>query len=292
MILKRKVVVALLAVSAFAGAGCGDDDDEGTAAPATTTAEETAKAPSKLAIEVGGTAKKVSFTAPTSAQAGAVEVTLTNATKGNHEAQLVRVDGAQTAQDVLEVVEAEDGKIPEWMHGAGGPADVGPGEAATATTILEPGKYYVIDAGDSKPEAEPVSLTVEGSAAGAELPETDARIEAKDYTFVTSGLKAGKNTVRIDNTGKELHHVLAFPMRKGVSFAEVRKAFTQEEEPEGPPPVDFENGSGTTVLDGGTAENVEFDLKAGKYALVCFITDRAGGPPHVAKGMLTELVVQ
>ena len=33
------------------------------------------------------------------------------------------------------------------------------------------------------------------------------------------------------------------------------------------------------------------ELKAGKYAFVCFISDRAGGPPHVAKGMINEVVV-
>ena len=62
--------------------------------------------------------------------------------------------------------------------------------------------------------------------------------------------------------------------------------------PKGPPPVDFDNLLGTQVLDGGIAQNIELDLKAGSYAVVCFIQDRAGGAPHVAKGMISELVVK
>ncbi len=30
----------------------------------------------------------------------------------------------------------------------------------------------------------------------------------------------------------------------------------------------------------------------GKYSLVCFIEDRKGGPPHVAKGMVGETTVR
>jgi hypothetical protein len=33
-------------------------------------------------------------------------------------------------------------------------------------------------------------------------------------------------------------------------------------------------------------------LSKGKYALVCFIQDRKGGPPHAAKGMITEADIQ
>jgi len=46
------------------------------------------------------------------------------------------------------------------------------------------------------------------------------------------------------------------------------------------------------VIDGGIAQNIELDLEAGKYAVVCFIQDRKGGPPHGAKGMISELVVE
>lgn len=37
----------------------------------------------------------------------------------------------------------------------------------------------------------------------------------------------------------------------------------------------------------------ELDLaRKGKYALLCFVSDRKGGPPHVAKGMVAEVTVR
>jgi len=40
------------------------------------------------------------------------------------------------------------------------------------------------------------------------------------------------------------------------------------------------------------AQNITLDLKAGSYAVICFISDRKGGPPHVARGMIKELIVK
>lgn len=46
------------------------------------------------------------------------------------------------------------------------------------------------------------------------------------------------------------------------------------------------------MLDGGVSQPVEFTGKPGKYAFFCFIADTKGGPPHVVKGMISEVVVQ
>jgi hypothetical protein len=60
-----------------------------------------------------------------------------------------------------------------------------------------------------------------------------------------------------------------------------------------PPPLDFKNVAYTARIDGGTKQITELDLaKKGKYALLCFVSDRKGGPPHVAKGMITEVTVR
>ena len=38
---------------------------------------------------------------------------------------------------------------------------------------------------------------------------------------------------------------------------------------------------------------VDLDFKkSGKYVALCFIPDRQGGTPHVAKGMVSELTVE
>ena len=43
------------------------------------------------------------------------------------------------------------------------------------------------------------------------------------------------------------------------------------------------------MLDGGAEQVTDLEFVKGKYALVCFITDRKGGPPHIAKGMISEV---
>jgi plastocyanin len=51
--------------------------------------------------------------------------------------------------------------------------------------------------------------------------------------------------------------------------------------------------SGHTRIDGGTRQTTELDLeKPGKYALLYFVSDRKGGPPHVAQGMIAEIAVR
>jgi hypothetical protein len=80
---------------------------------------------------------------------------------------------------------------------------------------------------------------------------------------------------------------------KGATFDQVRTFFTQEEgEISGPPPVDFAGATRTAALEPGEEQIAELDLRRGRYALICFVTERAGGPPHVAMGMIAEAVVR
>jgi len=268
---------------------CGSDDESSSSSK-----------PQNLAVEVTGQGQgKFSLEAPESVEAGVVEISLeTPGDQTSHDAQLVRVEGDHSVDEVLEFIAKEGAPTPDWLFAAGG---VGPtATGASATQQLAPGTYYILDTGE--PEGDDVksyaeegataALEVTGEATDGELPSTDAKITATEYSFTASGLKAGKNEVEFDNAGKELHHVIAFPYAEGADFAAVKKAFSEMGEPSGPPPVDFEGITASAVLEGGTKQVAELDLKRGKYALVCFVSDRKGGPPHVAKGMITEAVVK
>ena len=280
---------ALLAAAALSvlPVACGsDDDDSGGGGGSADTS-----APAKLDLALKETSGGSTITAPDSVEAGPVEITFQNSGKKPHDLQLVRVEGDHTPEDVKKVVQSERPvPIPEWLRGGGGLGTVPPGKSGTSIDLLEPGRYVVLDT-ESGPKGGTAEFEVTGEA-GGELPSTEATITAKDYSFDTSGLKAGKNRVTFENAGKELHHVIAFPLRPGATVAEAKKVFESEDEPKGPPPVDFEKGVGTAVLDGGVSQVVDLELQKGKYALVCFITDRKGGPPHVAKGMISEATVE
>ena len=45
------------------------------------------------------------------------------------------------------------------------------------------------------------------------------------------------------------------------------------------------------MLDAGREQIDELELEPGRYALVCFL-NRAGGPPHAALGMVSELTIE
>jgi len=91
-----------------------------------------------------------------------------------------------------------------------------------------------------------------------ELPQTPASIIAQDegehadhaegadaekheHAIEAVGLKAGRNTVLFDNRSEEFHHAVLVPILGETTIEEVGEAMASEEEPSGPPPVDFEN---------------------------------------------------
>ena len=268
---------------ALALPACGSDDEESSGG-----GSGEAK-PAAFTVTLGDAGKgKSTVEAPKTVEAGLVEVSAENTGKRPHDAQIIGVDGDQTAQQVAKVINSEGGPLPEWLHGGGGVGTVAPGQSATVTDLLEPGRYFVFDT-DGGASAE---FEVTGEAADAQLPSTPATITAKEYGFDTSGLKAGTNELTFDNAGKELHHVIAAPYNKGATLADVKKFAAEEGESSGPPPIDFEKSVGTTVLDGGEAQVAELEFKKGKYAFLCFIQDRKGGPPHVAKGMIQEETIE
>lgn len=287
MKLLRNGIPALALVSASAGlAACGDDEVQPAAA-----------APKKVvAITASEAGSQTRLSVPKSVPAGLVTVELSNTGKAFHEAQLVRLDAGHTPEEALKVIAAEGAPSPDWIHPAGGTGPAPPGGSRSATQRLRPGSYVVYDA-PFQNEGQGVkfgvaAFDVDGKDDGGELPKATAKIEAYDYGFRASGLRAGANTVEFSNTGAEAHHVIAAPYKPGATLAEVRKAFTREQG-RAEPPLDFRNISSTARIDGGTEQTTELELdKPGKYALLCFVSDRNGGPPHVAQGMLAEITVR
>ena len=247
---------------------------------------------------------KPKLSVPASVPAGLVTISLKNSDTSPRSAGIIRVVGDYDAKDVLKVIGEEGAPIPDWLEDGGGVPKVLPGKTGTATQNLAPGKYIVTDDegsdGDGPSNAERGAtgeFTVTGEASDAELPLVPATITTtdkgdKDYGFEFKGLKPGTNRVRFENTGEQLHHALIFPYNKGATLADVKKFATSEGDSGGPPPFDFTKGVGTSVIDGGIAQNIELDLPAGKYAVLCFIQDRKGGKPHVAKGMLDEVEIK
>jgi hypothetical protein len=261
---------------------CSDDKGKATALNVVVT-------------EDGG---QVKIDVPPSIKGGVVNLSLKNSGQGPHSLQFAKVAGDHTPDELVgELTNSEQGApVPDWISEGGGIGTVGPGQTGTASFKLTEGRHFAYD--DESDEQDAPNSTKGGvveidvtAGSGGSLPEADATITATEYKFTTKGLKAGATKVRFENEGKEYHHVIAGPMVPGKTIDDVRAFFETEGEPVGPPPINFEAGVGTAVIDRGNAEVATLNLQAGKYAMVCFVNDRAGGPPHFTMGMLQEATV-
>lgn len=272
-----------LAASCVGLAACGSSDDGAT----------TASEASTITFVTSGSARAPTISLDGTPTAGLTTIVLRNRGRGDHEAQLVRVEGTHSEAEVMNAFAATGAGRPtaEWLFAAGG---TGAPEGATASTaqVLAPGTYYAVDSSGSDERRAPhVRFEVAGEASDDVLPAADATITASEYAFTAGGLRAGANEVTFENAGRQIHHVIALPILPGRTIDDVR-AFITDDNPRGSPPFDFRTGASTTALEGGTSENVTLRLRRGDYALVCFISDRQGGPPHALMGMITETTVE
>ena len=302
----RRSILGSCAVLALAGlvAGCGGDDD--TPPDAAQTAPSKPASFAITATAEGKTRKAMAL--PSSVKAGLVTMTLNNADTVPRSAQLLRIVGDHSVAEVVDVVTGDGEEIPTWVQDGGGVPAAKPGSTASATQVLVPGRYVLLDdeqgeGEDAKSHAElgaTGEFTVTGERSRAQLPAVEATITAEDatdgrketYGFRVEGLKPGTNQVHFQNTGRELHHALFAPLRKGATLAQAEQLFTSSRTPSGPPPVDFRKIVGTKVIDAGIEQNVTLDIPAGRYAVICFVSDREGGKSHLEKGMIEEVTVE
>jgi hypothetical protein len=280
------VVVAL--------AGCGGDDES----------EQPRRTVVVKAWDVSP--EKPRLRAPARTRAGLVDIRLDNDGDTLHDAQLFRIEGDRSIDDLTgEWLEALDSDPkPKWARPEGGVAPVKPGDSATVTQVLKPGRYLIVDT----QEREGVWPTTNGAKGGfatlevagrpkGELPETSASITAHDDGFEADGVGAGEQEVTFTNAGEQLHHVVALPLPGNAPFSEAAEAVREEQQfgtdSLGWIPVNgVDRSRSTTVLESGGSQVAELDLKPGRYALVCVVSDRKGGESHFAKGLATELNVE
>lgn len=254
--------------------------------------------PKPVSFKATQSGKTVTLQVPKKIDGGLTAVTFTNASKQPADAQLVRLDGGHTPAEALKITESNGPtKIPSWIHGEGGVGTIPPGKSLSATMDLPAGSYMVLD--DSQQNGPgsgppPYTQLTAGSGSSGDLPSTSASITAavagKDkYKWEISGLHAGANQITFNSKGKDaLHNLAIFPVNGNATVDQIKKALASNGPPKGTPPIDFNKGEGTTVLDGGSSLTTTVNLKAGKYAFICFLQDRDHPKPHFLEGLLKE----
>ena len=161
-------------------------------------------------------------------------------------------------------------------------AFVNGGDTYTTTISVRDGTYLLIDF-----TRRPVIRDdfVVGTAPNqADAPTPDAEITLEDYAFGGDTTLPRKGVVRVENTGRRIHHALAFRLRRGVNGRRVVRQIRRGGEPRrafaGQAYALVELVSRLTVND------VETSMAGGRYVLVCFVSNSRRGKPHSQLGMV------
>ena len=280
----RSILLLVLVLLVPVLGACGSDDD-----PAVDDGAATTEAPTEE-NKVALTGADYSFDGPAEMKGGLVTIEFTNTGKEPHQAQLTKLDAGKTVSDVAAALKTE-GPEPDWMHAQGGPM-VGAGATTTYTANVAEGDYALLCLIPGGPEGKPhaalgmiAPLKVTAGDEG-DLPEADVTVSAKDFEFLgTENLKAGKQTVKVDNQGPSEHEWALAELQPGKTAKDLMS------ESQGPPPIAALPGIAAPMQSGSSAV-ATVELKAGvTYAMACFVFDPKAEAPHAAIGMLKEFKV-
>jgi len=275
----------------WAVAGCKSDRPSTDSAGASASSAE---APKAAPATVTMTAKDFAFDAPAQIPGGAVTLQIQNSGKEVHQAQLVRLEGGKTGQDLMAALK-KHGPPPAWMKFVGGPNAIAPGHEVSATSVLEPGQYAwlcFIPSPDgvmhaAKGMVRPFEVTAAPSGAATSLPETDVTIKLVDFDFQSSKpLTPGRHSIMVENAGPQAHELVLVKLAPGKTIQDFA---TWAESMKGPPPAEPVGGVG--VLDKGGWGVFTADLTAGDYGLICFVPDVKDGKMHLVHGMMKNIKV-
>jgi plastocyanin len=308
-----KVMLRSLAVAALLlGAACGNDDDsDGDTASAPEATDPGSDDGGIQTVEV--VADDYAYPiAPDEVEAGVIEVTFENQGEVPHEAQMISIGDTPVEQFVEDFGPVlEGGPFPDYVEEVTGVGEVEPGETLTAQFTVTSGNYvwfctFTGDAADPENEegGDPHfmrgmirAVTVVDGVDEPTLPETDSTITARDYGFDVD-VQAGDQTVAFYNEGPEqIHHAVLFAFSEGTTEEAGLAALTTflaSEDQEAPPPpeLDFESTDAlndSAVYSEGQGGTFDVTLASGRsYAVLCFLSDREGGPPHAIAHQMVE----
>jgi plastocyanin len=269
---------------------------ESSAPAASASVEPSASAAAAQDLAITGT--DFAFEAPATIPAGPTKITLTNAGKEEHQAQVAGLVEGKTFEDLTTALQGTDESAAlSLLALSGGPTGVVPGATGSTAVNLEPGQYVFlcfVPSADGVPHfakgmIAPIEVTEPAST--AELPAGDAELALQDFAFVgLDSLSAGPHTVSVTNNGPQAHEATIVKLAEGIEASALIPMFTSTEPPTGPPP--FTSVGGVAGIASGATVTMDVDLEPGKYAYLCFVPDPATGQPHAALGMVGALTVE
>ncbi|MGH9040653.1 MAG: hypothetical protein ACRDZ3_10520 [Acidimicrobiia bacterium] len=305
-----RTAAVLLTCLVLVGGACSSDGEDDATSDSTSVSQ--GATPN---IDFTVTGDEYRFDLPEEVPGGVVTISFENEGRLRHEAGIVAVGETpleQVVVDLTPVLEGTGSAIPDYLTFYGGIGETAPEATGSATLTLPEGRFVMfcsltdIDSVDALPQPGPPlpahystgmarEFTVERANVDL-LPAGDGTVVASDYAFDVPVLSAGTRTVVLRNTGTQMHvgAFLAFPDEVDATAArqalDTILAAPGGPLPEGvPEPTDAASAGPFPPGGGGT---FDIELERGRtYAVVCYLPDRAGGPPHAAMGMLSVFTI-
>ena len=168
------------------------------------------------------TAKDNSFSGPDTIPAGWTQLRLVNEGPEFYHIQLVKLADDKSVDDLVAALE-ENPVRPGWAELYGGPNPLIPGQSSQAVVELEAGNYALIDTVPDKNGMPHFhygmvkALTVaEAEDLVSTEPAADVTMDMLDFNYVLSRpLKAGPQTIRVNNKGEQPHEVFLARLAPG-----------------------------------------------------------------------------
>jgi hypothetical protein len=307
---KARLAVAgtLVVIAALLVLGCGGSDDSsstsGTKAPnvnptTATGAGSPVTSGSSGSRDITVEQKDFSYEISDTIRPGLVKISSKNTGKEPHQVQIVKWnDGVTQAQFDAALKNPDQSALFKVVAFSGGPNTIPPGGSQVVYNNLTPGNYALLcflESDDGMPnfaKGMVKSFTVAAGESGGNAPKADSMVTLADFNFLgdVTSLPAKKTVIEVKNGGPQPHELTTIKLNNGVTVDQLKALLNSDTPPAGPPPIDDAGGLG--ALQANLTGFVEFDLKAGNYAFVCFVPDAATGKPHAALGMIKAITVK
>ena len=296
-------VRSILLISSIALFSACTASDEGVQTDTTTGA------PNVVSL----TATEYSFAAPDTVPSGWTTFRLANHGGEIHYGHIVQLEPGRTVQELVDAyAEAirTSGPRPKWVTRFGGPGGTGPGDSSNVTQYLEPGSYVWIcpvedSAGTphfSKGEFKPFVVRAASTrpADREAAPVAGMVIRLADFSFALDvPVRAGRQTIRVENSGIEPHDLVVWKLAPGKTMEDVQLALNPErarrpdEAGQPVPPLESlgSGAGGIAAIKPGMEVFFEANLTPGEYVLTCMAT-APDGRSHIEHGMIRQVSVR
>ena len=211
-------------------------------------------------------------TMPTTIQPGVNTFKVTTANKKGSAFQLAQAAAGYTAADAARDIEKglAGGNVKALKRFEAnvtllGGMDVTKDQAGKLVVDLAAGDYWAVDTNGNDPDKF-FAFTVEGLETGNIAPEAGGTLKAvQDTTWANKPESIpNKGLLRFKNAASQNHFIELVKLKKGATYKDFKEWFSAPEGQGGPPPVNFDVGLASGVVEPGSLGDVQVQPAQGQ----------------------------